>query len=166
MPWATRYNPRGIQTRGLSVINRGNSPKSSLYFSLRIRHWVKQYTRRPLRKCEMLLVNRPGGDIKKGGCLISPLLLVFMWFPYCWFSHDVTKVQTTKPSVLLRFYFHEVFEQLKTNFHTNFCFKRVLGFVIEYAWISKLLHDVTFTWRPRELSCRLKKWRILGNFAI
>ena len=52
-------------------------------------------------------------------------------------------------------------EQLKTNFHTNFRFKRVLGFVIEYAWISKLLCDAAFTWRPRELSCTcgLKKKR-------
>ena len=48
-------------------------------------------------------------------------------------SHDVTKIQTTKLSILLRFYFHGVLEQLKTNFHTNFRFKRVLGFVIEYA---------------------------------
>ena len=56
-----------------------------------------------------------------------------------------------------RFCFHDALEQLKTNFHTNFCFKRVLGFVIEYAWISKLLRDAAFTWRPRELSCRLKK---------
>ena len=47
--------------------------------------------------------------------------------------HDVTKIQTTKLSILLRFYFHDVLEQLKTNFHTNFRFKRVLGFVIEYA---------------------------------
>ena len=31
------------------------------------------------------------------------------------------------------FYFHDVLEQLKTNFHTNFRFKRVLSFVIEYA---------------------------------
>ena len=77
-------------------------------------------------------------------------------FNNCWFSHDVTKIQTTKLSILLKFYFHDVLEQLKTNFHTNFCFKRVLGFVIEYA----------FTWRPRELSCRLKKWLISGNFAI
>ena len=46
-------------------------------------------------------------------------------------SHDVTKIQTTKLSILLRFYFHDVLEQLKTNFHTNFRFKRVLGFVIE-----------------------------------
>ena len=83
-----------------------------------------------------------------------------------WFSHDVTKIQTTKLSILLGFYFNDVLEQLKTNFHTNFRFKRVLGFVIEYAWISKLLRDVAFTWRPRELSCRLKKWRILANFAI
>ena len=26
---------------------------------------------------------------------------------YCWFSHDVTKIQTTKLSILLRFYFHD-----------------------------------------------------------
>ena len=63
----------------------------------------------------------------------------------CWFSHDVTKIQTTKLSILARFYFHDVLEQLKTNFHTNFCFKRVLGFVIEYAWISQLLRDAAFT---------------------
>ena len=50
-----------------------------------------------------------------------------------WFSHDVTKIQTRKLSILLRFYFHDVLEQLKTNFHTNFHFKRVLGFVIEDA---------------------------------
>ena len=70
---------------------------------------------------------------------------------------STTKIQTTKLSILLRFYFHGVLEQLKTNFHTNFRFKRVLGFVIEYAWISKLLRDAAFTWRPRELSFRLKK---------
>ena len=64
---------------------------------------------------------------------------------YCWFSHDVTKIQTTKLSILLRFYFHGVLEQLKTNFQTNFRFRRVLGFVIEYAGISKLLRDAAFT---------------------
>ena len=85
---------------------------------------------------------------------------------YCWFSHDVTKIQTKKLSILPRFYFHDALEQLKTNFHTNFRFKRVLGFVIEDAWISKLLRDAIFTWRPRELLCRLKKWLISGNFAI
>lgn len=51
----------------------------------------------------------------------------------CWFSHDVTDVQTTQLSILLRIYFHDVLQQLKTNVHTNFRFKRVLGFVIEYA---------------------------------
>ena len=39
---------------------------------------------------------------------------------HSWFSHDVTKIQTTKLSILLRFYFHDVSEQLKINFHTNF----------------------------------------------
>ena len=36
-------------------------------------------------------------------------------------------IQTTKLSILLRFYFHGVLEQLKTNFQTNFRFKRVLA---------------------------------------
>ena len=76
---------------------------------------------------------------------------------YCWFSHDVIKIQTKKLSILPRFYFQDALEQLKTNFHKNFRFKRVLEFVIEYAWISKLLREAAFTWRPRELSCRLKK---------
>ena len=52
---------------------------------------------------------------------------------YCWFSHNVTKIQTKKLSILLGFYFHNALEQLKTNFHRNFRFKRFLGFVIEYA---------------------------------
>ena len=51
----------------------------------------------------------------------------------CWFSHDVTKIQTKKLSILPRFYFHDALEQLKTNFHINFRFQRVLGFVIEDA---------------------------------
>ena len=64
---------------------------------------------------------------------------------YRWFSHDVTKIQTTKLSILLRFYFHDVLEQLKTNVHTNFHFKRVLGIVLEYLeflsfCMKRLLH--------------------------
>ena len=60
------------------------------------------------------------------------LVTVLNTISYCWFSHDVTKIQTKKLSILLRFYFHDALGQLKTNFHTNFRFKRVLGFVIEY----------------------------------
>ena len=45
----------------------------------------------------------------------------------------LTKIQTKKLPILPRFYFHDALEQLITNFHTNFRFKRVLGFVIEYA---------------------------------
>ena len=29
-------------------------------------------------------------------------------YTYCWFSHDVTKIQSSEVMVLLRFYFHEV----------------------------------------------------------
>ena len=54
--------------------------------------------------------------------------------PYCWFSHDVTKIQSKKLLILPRFYFDDALEQLKAyNFHTNFRFEKVLGFVIEYA---------------------------------
>ena len=43
------------------------------------------------------------------------------------FSHDVTKIQTKKLSILPTFYFHDALEQLKTNFHTNFASK---GFLV------------------------------------
>ena len=44
---------------------------------------------------------------------------------YNWvFSHDVNKI---------KFYFHDVSEQLKTNLLTTFRPKWVLGFVIGYA---------------------------------
>ena len=52
---------------------------------------------------------------------------------YCWFSHDVTNIQTTKLFILLIFYFHDIQEQLKANIHAKFCSKWVLGFVINYA---------------------------------
>jgi len=41
-------------------------------------------------------------------------------------------------------YFHDVLEQLKSNIHTNSRFYRVLGFVIEYAWIFNLVRDGHF----------------------
>ena len=50
-----------------------------------------------------------------------------------YFHMSSLKIQTKKLSILPRFYFHDALEQMKTNFHANFRFKRVLGFVIEYA---------------------------------
>ena len=55
------------------------------------------------------------------------------------------KFKLKKLSILPRFHLHDALEQLKTNFHTNFCFKRVLSFVIEYTRISKLLREAAFT---------------------
>ena len=52
--------------------------------------------------------------------------------------------------ILLSFYFREVLEKLKTYFRTNFHWRSVLHFVVHYSWIYKPLHDVVFTWRPRE----------------
>ena len=70
------------------------------------------------------------------------------------FSHDVTKIQTTILLILLRFFFHDAYEQLKTTIHTNFQSKWVLGFVKDYSSISRLkLRDAAFTRRSRELLC-------------
>ena len=51
----------------------------------------------------------------------------------CRFSHDVTKIQTTRLLILLIFYLNEVEEQLKTNLYANFCSEWVLGLAIDYA---------------------------------
>ena len=40
-----------------------------------------------------------------------------------------------------------------------------LIFLIDFSWISKLLRDVAFTWRPRELSCWFKKVTYFGKFG-
>ena len=45
----------------------------------------------------------------------------------CLFLHDVAKIQTTKLSILLRLYFHDVLEQLKNNFILIFASK---GFLV------------------------------------
>ena len=98
-------------------------------------------------------------------CHVSTFYITLFCVANCWFSHDVTKFQTSELLILLRFYFHDVKEQLKTNIHTNFHSKWVLGLVIDYAWISKLLRDMAFTWRGRELLCWFKRWLISGNSA-
>ena len=56
--------------------------------------------------------------------------------------------------------------EIKNISHTNFLLEWVPGFVMDYAWIFKLLCDAAFTWRPRELSCWLQKWLVSGDLAI
>ena len=51
----------------------------------------------------------------------------------CWFSHDVTKFQTSELLILPRFYLHDVLEQLRTNPHTHFHIEWVRGLAIDYA---------------------------------
>ena len=66
-------------------------------------------------------VAQPSSEVGTGG-------------PNYWgFSHGVTKVQTRQLLIHLRFYFHDVQEQLKTNTHTSFPLEWVLGFVLDYA---------------------------------
>ena len=48
-----------------------------------------------------------------------------------------------------------------TLIQTNFRFKRVLCFAIQDAWISGLLCDAVFSWRPGKLLCGLKTLLIL-----
>ena len=66
------------------------------------------------------------------------------------FSHDVTKIQTKKLSLLLSFYFHVILEHLKTFIQTNFQFTRILRFAIQDAWISRLLRDAAFSSRAKK----------------
>jgi len=42
-PWGYSW---GIQSRGLSVVNWGDSPKSPMYFSLGFSNWVVEKERR------------------------------------------------------------------------------------------------------------------------
>ena len=88
---------------------------------------------------------------------------------YKWgFSHDVTKIQSAKLFILLRFYFLYLYEELKTINYTNFRSEWVLGFVIamtDYARSSKLLRDVAPSWQRGELSCWLKKMTYVGEFS-
>ena len=87
---------------------------------------------------------------------------------YRWFSHDVTKIQTKKLSILPRFYIYDALEQLKNNFHTNLRFKRVLGFVIEsdLLQVDLLASGASLFWprsgRPRATKSREDLSRLQG----
>ena len=85
---------------------------------------------------------------------------------YQGFSHDLTKIQTKKLSILLSFYFHEVLQYLNNFIYTNSGFQRVLLFAIEDAWISRLLRDAAFTWRAGKLLCGLKTLLIFFEILL
>ena len=54
------------------------------------------------------------------------------------------KFKLLKILILQKFYFRDVWEQLKTNIHTNFRSEWVLGFMIDDAWfqcVTWQLHD-------------------------
>ena len=142
-------------------------PRSLLRRSIRIA--ARKLTRENSRACAVILP--PCHGVSRNPVKVIPLKLLYYQTFFetsrnCWFSHDVTKFQTLELLILLRFYFHDVLEQLKTNIQTNFHSEWVFGSAIDYAWISKLLRDVAFTWRARELLCWLKRWLISGNAAI
>ena len=66
-------------------------------------------------------------------------------------------MQTKQLLILLSFYFHdEVLQRLKTFIYMNSWFRRVLCFAIEDAWISRLFHDVAFSWQLGKLLCGSK----------
>ena len=46
---------------------------------------------------------------------------------------------TRRLPILLRFYFHDVLEPAENYISYKFRFKRIVGFVIEYAWFSKII---------------------------
>ena len=86
------------------------------------------------------VISRRSKELKSdpGSCplVLGAILKIWVTSSYIQFwlwPGLVTKIQTKKLSILPRFYFHDVLGQLKSNFHANFRFKRVLGFVTEHA---------------------------------
>ena len=73
------------------------------------------------------------------------------------FQVTLIKIQTTKLLILLKFYFRDVHKSSWKLISYNF----LLG-MGSWFWISKLLHDVAFTWWPKEL----KKWLIRGSLYL
>ena len=98
--------------------------------------------------------------------LAEMLLLNPNW--NCWFSHDVTKIQTKKLSLLLSFYFHVVLNIRAPLNQTNFRFKMVLCFAIQDAWISRFLHDTALSWQLGKLLCGSKTLSFMdsGRFCF
>ena len=122
-----------------------NQNLSSVYFSLAkfqlvscnislAMIWQITYTYKLPKLCSATLT---GHNLLQNVCYFpsidaTPILLNSVWC-VLGFSHDVTKIQTKKLSVLLSFYFHVILEHLKTFIQTNFRFKRVLCFAIQDA---------------------------------
>ena len=65
---------------------------------------------------------------------------------------------------LLSLLFYEVLQHLKIFIHTNFRFERSFRFLVEDAWISKLLRDAAFSWRKGKLLSGLQT--LPGVFEI
>ena len=103
----------------------------SRYFLAKTKDWVGRFL--PSNGCGL-----PGGG---GGLGVSKRF----FFSIVGFHMTSLKFKLQNYRSNWDFFFHGVLEQLKTNFQTNFRFKMVLGFVIEYARISKLLRDAAFT---------------------
>ena len=79
------------------------------------------------------------------------------------------KIQTRELSILLNFYFYEILEQLKTNIETNFHVEMFFFSFCDsqYAWISTLLRDVAFTWRPIAAVMLVnKEWHLTDIFPV
>ena len=74
---------------------------------------------------------------------------------------DATK--TNKLSSHVCVYFREVFQHLNILVYTNFLFESVLCFATKDGWISRLLCNAAFGWRPGKLLCGLKTF---WDFAI
>ena len=100
-----------------------------------------------------------GGDVMWVFTVLNRILGFLMTSPKI--------MQTKQLLILLSFYFHdEVLQRLKTFIYMNSWFWRVLCFAIEDAWISRLFHDVAFSWRLGKLLCGFKMSLIFWDFAI
>ena len=86
------------------------------------------------------------------GGIVCVLHLLLGSANYGRFSLDVTKIQTTKLLILLRFYLYNCLLRMGS------CFCDILSFCVTQHFPG------TLTWRPRELSCWLKNVTYFGEF--
>lgn len=95
-----------------------------------------------------------GKSGRKWICNVKKLEPLFLVQPsYCEKTNKNWRL-TTKTSNNNTFDPTKIFTFMRIRAAENkfsYKFKRVFGFVMEYAWVSKPLHDATFSWWPREV---------------
>ena len=89
--------------------------KKSLFLSWTLRKFVQTKLKWKLDKTESIEQCKAISRHVRGLYWVQIIFHDVMHWSISWFSHDITKIQTKKLSLLLSFYFHVVLQHLNTN---------------------------------------------------